>query len=84
MDQNEYVTYKNEIDKWLDNANRIITKCNNIRNLDEINNQLNEINVSTFLFYLTYFYITLNIIITVIKNCRFYQIAYQKVKKLLT
>lgn len=47
MDQNEYVTYKIEAVKWLDNANKIIEKCNNIRNLDDINSNLNEINVST-------------------------------------
>lgn len=46
MDQNEYVTYKSEVEKWLDNANKIIEKCNNIQNLDDINSNLNEINVS--------------------------------------
>lgn len=47
MDQNEYATYKIEAVKWLDNANKIIEKCNNIQNLDDINSNLNEINVST-------------------------------------
>lgn len=47
MDQNEYVNYKNEVEKWLDNANKIIEKCNNIQNLDDINSNLNEINVSS-------------------------------------
>lgn len=46
MDQNEYVTYKNEVEKWLDNANKIIEKCNNVQNLDDINSNLNEIKVS--------------------------------------
>lgn len=46
MDQNEYVTYKTEFEKWLDHANKIIEKCNNIQNLDDINSNLNEINVS--------------------------------------
>jgi hypothetical protein len=46
LDQNEYLTYKTEAEKWLDNANKIIEKCNNIQNLDTINDNLNEINVS--------------------------------------
>lgn len=46
MDQNEYVTYKNEVEKWLDNANKTIGKCNNVQNLDDINSNLNEIKVS--------------------------------------
>lgn len=50
MDQNEYVTYKSEVEKWLDNANKIIEKCNNIQNLDNINSNLNEINVSAKFF----------------------------------
>lgn len=45
-DQNEYETYKTEVGKWLENANKIIEKCNNIQNLDDINSNLNEINVS--------------------------------------
>jgi hypothetical protein len=49
MDQNEYATYEIEAVKWLDNANKIIEKCNNIKNLDDINSNLNEINVRTFL-----------------------------------
>lgn len=51
MDQNEYVTYKREAEKWLDNANKIIEKCNNIQNLDDINSNLNEINVSCKFWY---------------------------------
>lgn len=50
VDQNEYETYKTEVGKWLENANKIIEKCNNIQNLDDINSNLNEINVSV-LFY---------------------------------
>lgn len=46
MDQNEYATYKVEVDKWLDNANKLIDKCNNIKNVDEIDAHLNEMNVS--------------------------------------
>lgn len=46
MDQNEYLTYKIEVEKWLDNANKIIEKCNNVQNLDNINDNLNSINVS--------------------------------------
>lgn len=46
MNQNEYQTYKVEAEKWLDNANKIIEKCNNIHNFDEINSNLNEVNVS--------------------------------------
>lgn len=49
IDQNEYATYKVEADKWLDNANKTIEKCNNIQNLDDINSNLNEINVSTII-----------------------------------
>lgn len=45
LDQNEYLTYKTEAEKWLDNANKIIEKCNNIQNLDTINDNLNEINI---------------------------------------
>ena len=47
LDQNEYLTYKIEAEKWLDNANKIIEKCNNVQNLDNINDNLNEINVSS-------------------------------------
>lgn len=46
MDQNEYVNYKSEAEKWLNNANKIIEQSNNIQNLDDINSKLNEINVS--------------------------------------
>lgn len=45
MNQNEYFIYKNEVEKWFDNANQIIEKCNNIQKLDEISSNLNEINV---------------------------------------
>lgn len=52
MDQDEYDTYKIEAGKWLENAIRIIDKCNNIQNLDDIKDNLNEINVSQFtIFY---------------------------------
>lgn len=46
MDQNEYDIYKIEAEKWLENAVRIIEKCNNIQKLDDIKDNLNEINVS--------------------------------------
>lgn len=46
MDQHEYETYKDEVLKWLDNANKIINKCDSIQKLDDINSNLNEINVS--------------------------------------
>ena len=49
LDQNEYLTYKLEAEKWLDNANKIIEKCNNVQNLENINDNLNEINVSIHL-----------------------------------
>lgn len=50
-DQYQYETYKVEAEKWLNNANKIIEKCNNIQNLDDINSNLNEINVSIKIFY---------------------------------
>lgn len=56
MDQNEYVTYKAEVEKWLDNANKIIGKCNNIKNLEDINSNLNEINVSRKTFLVAFFF----------------------------
>lgn len=67
MDQNEYITYKNEVEKWLDNANKIIEKCNNVQNLDDINSNLNEIKVSESIFvclfypnqFLNYYYKTI-------------------------
>lgn len=46
MNQNEYVTYKFEVEKWLANANKIIEKSNVINNLDDINSNRNEIAVS--------------------------------------
>ncbi len=46
MDQHEYETYKDEALKWLDNANKIINKCDSIQKLDDIDSNLNEINVS--------------------------------------
>lgn len=49
MDQHEYETYKDEVLKWLDNANKIMNKCDSIQKLDDINSNLNEINVSIFL-----------------------------------
>lgn len=49
MDQHEYETYKDEVLKWLDNANKIMNKCDSIQKLDDINSNLNEINVSKFL-----------------------------------
>jgi predicted nucleic acid-binding Zn-ribbon protein len=48
MDQNEYESYKNEVTKWLDNANKIIDKHNNVNNIDDIHSNLNEIMVSKY------------------------------------
>lgn len=56
MDQNEYDIYKIEAETWLENAVRIIEKCNNIQNLDDIKDKLNEINVSQFLLNFFKFY----------------------------
>lgn len=50
MDQHEYETYKGEVLKWLDNANKIINKCDSIQKLDDINSNHNEINVSKIYF----------------------------------
>lgn len=47
-DQNEYETYKVESDRWLENANKILDKCNNVQKLDDINTSLNDLNVSFF------------------------------------
>lgn len=46
MDQNEYESYKEEVIKWLDNANKIIDKHSNIQNIDDLHSNLNEIMVS--------------------------------------
>lgn len=50
MDQNEYESYKEEVIKWLDNANKIIDKHSNIKNIDDLHSNLNEIMVSPKLF----------------------------------
>lgn len=60
IDQNEYATYKTEADKWLDNANKVIDKCNNIQNLDDINSNLNEINVSTVFFLFLFSFLSID------------------------
>ena len=46
-DQNEYLDNKDEVEKWLESANKIIQKCENIKHLDHINTNLAEITVST-------------------------------------
>lgn len=46
LEQNEYSTYKTEAENWLENANKIIEKCSNIQNIENINEHLNEMNVS--------------------------------------
>lgn len=46
LEQNEYSTYKTEAENWLENANQIIEKCSNIQNIENINEHLNEMNVS--------------------------------------
>lgn len=69
MDQNEYESYKEEVTKWLDNANKIIDKHSNIKNIDDLHSNLNEIMVSFYLilflerftqFFITYLYLITN------------------------